>query len=515
MPPTLIDITGQWQYLLAEMVLVGGGIVAMIVDLLLPRRNKSVVGYFSLAIVLAAITVVAVQMGRHVGGYLQFQYVGATGWKNTVVVDLFAQLMSLIMLVGALFVLVMDVYDWRGRQGYEGESYYLILFATTGALLMANSADLITLFIGMELLSLPSYVLAGLHRQNVKSNEAGLKYFLYGGLATAAILYGMSFLYGLSGTTDLVAMPSAIASQLPNERLFFDIAFAFLLLGLGFKMAVVPFHMWAPDVYEGAPTPVTAYLSVVSKVAGFAMATRVLIVPFLPVVAESTTAAHTGLPLVTILAIVAVLSMLGGNAAALRQRNAKRLFAYSSIAQAGYVLVGLAAMPGQSAATAGSMVFYLAVYALMNVGAFVTIEWVTRAAGDESLAAFAGLGRRSPWMAFAFTVCLLSLGGFPITAGFWGKFFLFSFAVNAQLSWLAYAGMVLSVISFVYYFRFIRQMYFVRPATAETLQVDAGNTVVLALCTVGVLFFGIVPNVLMGPAQAVGASFLSMLNAVP
>ncbi len=370
------------------------------------------------------------------------------------------------------------------------EFYSLVLFAAVGMMLMAGSIELITIYIGLELTSISSYILAGLMRNDPKSNEAAIKYFLTGSIASAVFLFGISLLYGLTGTTNLVAMwmvdPSATAVTGPAWNVLMAVASVFILGGLGFKVAAVPFHMWAPDTYEGAPTPVTGFFSVGPKGAAFAALLRIF--P-LGIVLLSTR-------WIGIMTVVAVITMTLGNLSALLQTNVKRMLAYSSIAQAGYILVGFAAAAGGGA---GGVMFYVVAYAFINLGVFAVILHLSTHGQGETVESFNGLAQRSPAIAAAMVVFLLGLIGVPFTSGFFAKFYIFGAAVNAGLAWLAVVMAVNSAVSVGYYYVIVRNMYLVQPPEGSgKLAVTPGLAVTITVATLMTLALGLASQPVIG-----------------
>jgi NADH-quinone oxidoreductase subunit N len=361
------------------------------------------------------------------------------------------------------------------RESIErGEYYALLLFACCGMSLMAMSRDLILTFLGIEILSIATYILAGFKRQDPKSNESALKYFLLGSFATAFLLYGMALIYGGSGTTNYAAIRE-IARLQGTAQVTTLIGMGLLLVGFGFKVALVPFHTWAPDVYEGAPTAVTAFMTVGPKAAGFAALLRVL-AQALPFLEGRWT---------LILWVLALLTMTLGNIVAVLQTNVKRMLAYSAIAHAGYILVGVVTntAPGH-----GAVLFYLVVYTVMNLGAFTIILTLSQK-GDArvNLEDFAGLGHTSPFSAAALSIFLISLAGIPLTGGFMGKFYLFSAAIQNGYIGLAIVGVLNSVISVYYYFGIMIVMYMREPAEAQASPAPYSMPVV-AIVSIGILF---------------------------
>ncbi|WP_339060890.1 NADH-quinone oxidoreductase subunit NuoN [Tepidibacillus marianensis] len=491
----LIDL--NWGLLAPELTIVILAAVITLADLLMKDKgDRKIFGYLGIVGIILSIYFVVQDLGEPVQELL----------NGTYRVDSFGSLFKLIFLVGTAFVFFMSIHhNDRDEIEYEGEYYYLLLTALLGAMIMSSSADIITLYIGLELLSLSSYVLAGIRRKNLKSNEAGFKYVVVGGVSSAIFLYGTSFIYGITGTTNLHELANVLPQTFAtgDYNFFIYLGFFMMLVGLGYKISVVPAYMWAPDVYEGAPTPVTAFLSVISKAAGFAIILRIFITVFTSIQDPTTNQFFFFDQMTTYLAVISGLTMIIGNTLAVRQRNVKRMMAYSSVAQAGYLLVPLASMKLASAqlveANMSNMIFYLMAYLLMNLGAFAVITIVTKDTGTEELSAFAGLYHRSPILGIAMTFFLLSLAGLPVTAGFIGKFNIFISALtinNFQSSyWLAGIMMVTSVISYFYYFNLARQMY-MRKGSDKKLSVPFGLQLIIIIAFVGTFAFGLVPNVL-------------------
>jgi NADH-quinone oxidoreductase subunit N len=380
----------------------------------------------------------------------------------------------LVFLMGAALTALFMV-DHR-PEGQQGEFYLLLLVATLGMNLMASAADLIMLYLAIETTSLPLYVMAGSMTRDPNSTEAGMKYFLFGALTSAIMLYGFSLLFGFTGTTNLYAM----AAQLRANDIWVLLSIVLILVGFGFKVSAVPFHFWAPDVYEGAPTPVAGFLSTASKAAGFAVLMRVMMAA-LPNIALSWT---------TLVAILAAASMIVGNVLALVQKNIKRLLAYSSIAQAGYILMGIAAANdlGYAGAT-----FYLISYLVTNLAAFAIVALVGRSLCSDNLDAYSGLHQRSPGLAMALLIALLSLGGIPPLSGFVGKLLVIGAAVQAG-SWyigLAILAVITSVIGLYYYLTVVRIAFTGKPVDSSTpLQMTAPWRLGLLVCIVGIFFLG-------------------------
>lgn len=474
-----------WSAMAPEFTILIVATLLSLLDLFMKKKtDRNILGW----IAIGGVAVALIFLTRQIGGDVQ------TILFDTYRLDSFAISFKLILLVGTLFVLFIALDYGKSELQYRSEFYYLILTALLGGMIMVSSADLITMFVGLELLSFSSYIMAGLRKNDLLSNEASFKYLVNGGVASAITLFGMSYVYGLTGHTNLFEIVKALQDPVVLENSYLLLfSFFFMFVGLAFKVASVPFHMWAPDVYQGAPTPVTAFLSVVSKAAGFAIIIRILFVIFVQVPGVKSFLSPMIIDTQLYLAVIAALTMIIGNVMAVRQYNLKRLFAYSSIAQAGYLLVPFATM---SVFMFENIWFYLVVYLFMNLGAFAILQLVTERAGSEDLKSFAGLYRRSPVLAICMSIYLLSLAGIPITAGFIGKFYIFMGAISTGFYWLAALMIATSVISYFYYFGIMTQM-FKRPPEDETkLKIPFGIAAVLAVTVVATIFFGIFPNVL-------------------
>lgn len=414
-----------------------------------------------------------------------------TGFNNMISQDNFSNFFTLVFLLSAgLTVLISDHY--MSREGCNhGELYPLILFSTVGMMLMGKGTDLMTIFLGLEVLSVSLYVLAGFNRDNRKSNEAGLKYFLLGAFSTGFLLYGMALMYGATGTTNIQKIAGAIAQgNLSVTNPMVMVGMLLMAVGFSFKIAAAPFHMWTPDVYEGAPTPMTAFMSAGPKAAGFAAFLRVFLIALPAMKADWS----------DLLWILAVLTMTTGNIIALSQDNIKRMLAYSSIAHAGYALVGFTA--ANSVGTAG-ILFYLLSYTFMNIGAFAIIILVGKK-GDinPNVSDWAGLGFKRPILALCMSIFLFSLAGIPPTAGFIGKFYLFSGAIQEGYIWLAIIGVMNSAASVYYYLRVMVFMYMKEPVEEfDWMKASPAVFCSIAISVVGVLYPGVAPTFLLELAQ--------------
>ncbi len=400
--------------------------------------------------------------------------------------DNFALAFGVIFLLGAVLSMLLALNNHERHYLLHAEFFAVVLFATVGMLLMAASTNLLVLFLGLETLSISLYVLAGFKRTEAFSLEAAFKYFLLGAFASAFLLYGIAFLYGVSGSLDLEVVAGLISAASLAHTPFLLLGSVLILVGLGFKVAIFPFHFWAPDVYQGAPTPVTAFMSTGSKAAGFAAMLRVLF--------SATNGTATDLAMA--LAVISVFTMSIGNIAAIMQSNIKRMLAYSSVAHAGYVLVGIVAWNAMGAA---SVTFYLLAYTLMNTGAFAVISFLSSKAREPlELNDFRGLAYREPWTAFVMAVFMFALAGLPPTAGFVGKFYLFSAAVKAGYIPLVIIAVVNSIVSLYYYLGVVVLM-FMHKADESVERAEPQPTVFASLVIAGVgsLALGLFPSFLM------------------
>ncbi|MEJ2208096.1 MAG: NADH-quinone oxidoreductase subunit N [Anaerolineae bacterium] len=480
-------------------------LLVMVVDLFLPDEHKPRLAWLGLVGVLAA------------AGLAYYIWDGSDAvLQDMLAADGYALFFHLAILVAAGLALLFS-FDYVRHSGLpQGEYYALLLLSTAGMMLMAASVNLMTIFISLEILSLALYALVGLDRGRRRSGEAALKYFLLGALASGFLLYGMALVYGQAGTLSLAGVRQVVTTAASTEGLLL-VGLGLMVVGFGFKVALVPFQMWTPDVYEGAPTSVTAFMSVGAKAAGFAALGRVALYAF----------GARQEDWVWVLAVLAALTMTLGNLAALRQASLKRMLAYSSIAHAGYILVGVAA--GNAAGTSG-VLFYLLAYAFMNVGAFSLIiaagqrlssgvgaaaaEGAAESPPGEALEDLAGLASRKPGLALAMALFMLSLAGIPPLAGFLGKLYVFGAAVQAGLTWLAIVGVLNSVISAYYYLRVVAYMY-MRPepspapgAAPAPFPVSPALQVGLGLAAAAVVVLGIWPGPILDLARMAAASLL-------
>lgn len=455
--------------IIPEISLVVLSAIILAVDLTLSEERKGLLNLFSLVGLLVVLVITAI-LGRPSGGETAI-------WGGMLRHDWLAYVFRLVFISGAMLTVVF-ARNWPAI-GKRGEFYLMLVFSTLGMTLMSASGDLVMLFLAIEMASIPQYVMAGFMGEDKKSNEAGFKYLLFGAMTSAVMLYGFSLLYGFSGTTDLYAIAqNAVTGGVPLIPLVASMLM--VLVGFAFKISMFPFHFWAPDVYEGAPTPVTGFLSTASKAAGFSVLVRVMFVVFPEITAQWQ----------QILAVLSVITMTLGNLVAMRQTNIKRMLAYSSIAHAGYVLIGVAS--GSEFGLLG-VVYYLVVYLLSNLAAFGFVVVYTNSTGKEDILDYAGLSRRNAGMAFGMVFILLSLGGIPPLGGFFGKVLLFAAAVKSGLVWLAVVGVLNSVVGLYYYLTVLKVVYLYRQEGDEIpLAMPPIQAVTLTALVVGVTLLGVV-----------------------
>ncbi len=412
----------------------------------------------------------------------------STGFFGMLVVDSYSIFFKLLfLLIGFTVILVSYRYVEKYLRATPGEYYSIILMSLAGMMLMASSGELITIYISLELTSIPLYILAGLSRTDARSSEAAVKYVLLGAMSSAILLYGMTLLYGATGTTDLLEIAKATSTALHTGNLLLVVGEVFIFAGFGFKVSAVPFHMWAPDIYEGAPTPSTLFFSVGSKAAGFAALLRVFVFGGLISIDNSY--------LWVMVAVVAALTMIVGNVGALLQTNIKRMMAYSSIGQAGYLLVGFAALIIHNTATGNqAMLAFLFVYVVTNIGAFAGIIALADATGRENIRDFDGFGRRSPWIATGTAICLLALAGIPPMAGFLSKLVIFwaAWGQGSGMTVLVIIGLLMSAVSIAYYANVVWRMFVVEPEKRDYLQTPRSVGLTMAIAVIGVIALTVV-----------------------
>jgi len=473
-----------------EIVVLVTALLVMMVDLFLAKEQKGRLAWLSLVGVLVA------------AGLSFYIWDGSDPeLQNMLVADGYALFLNLVILTAAALAILFSV-EYAGRVGLaRGEYYTLLLLSTTGMMLMAAAINLMTIFLALEILSIALYVLVGLNRAEQRSAEGALKYLLLGAFASGFLLYGMALLYGQAGTTSLAGLRDYVASLGGEFPPLLLAGLGLMIIGFGFKVALVPFHMWTPDAYEGAPTSVTAFMSVGAKTAGFAALGRVLLYALGDLHGDW----------VWLLAVLAALTMTVGNLAALRQTNLKRMLAYSSIAHAGYILAGLAA--GNELGTS-AVLFYLFGYAFMNVGAFAVLIAVGRlegsARGGETLDGLTGLSARKPGLAVVMALFMLSLAGVPPLVGFLAKLYVFSAAVQAGLIWLAVFGVINSVISAYYYLRVVVVMFMKEGEQAEGARgpVCLALQVGLGVAAAAIVVLGLWPAPILDLARQAATALL-------
>jgi NADH-quinone oxidoreductase subunit N len=488
-----VNVWDHLHYLGPSLALFIGAGVVLLVDLASDRRG--------VAWTLSLLTLVVAF------GWTAWHAAAGTAGpalEGAIVLDRFALFFAFLIVV-ATFAVVTASRDWAEGIEQGGEYYALLLTSAASMVLLVQANDLITIFVALETTSIAQFVLAGIAR-NDRSSEAGLKYLLTGAVAAAVLLYGFAFLFGIAGSTSLPAIAEFVRGAPEAQRLALVLAFVFIAAGFGYKMAIAPFHGWVPDVYQGAPALVGSFLSVASKAAGFAIVLRVF---------------YTGLgggdtfiaqDWAILFGVLAAASMLFGNTGAILQTNAKRLLGYSSIAQAGNIAVGVAAVAAGSTLGPSGVLFFLGTYAATNLGAFIAVSAVSQRIGSEEIADFAGLVKRDPATASVLSLCLLSLTGIPPTAGFIAKVYIFNGAIQAGQEWLVALvaiAVLNTAISAFYYLRWVRTMWLDEPADATRFRLAGPTQAVLASAAFGVLFLGVIPGPLIDAAQRAAAALLA------
>jgi NADH-quinone oxidoreductase subunit N len=476
-------------YLLApEICLASFAIAVILLDLFITR--KEILAAISITGLVACLGISVALWGRQ----------DNTLFNGMLIADEMAIFFKLLF-CGVAILVILASRDYVSRfSRFQGEYYALILLSVIGMMLMAAARELISIYVALELTGLSLYALVSFLK-DPKSSEAGLKYLLLGAIASAVLLFGMALTFGITGQTRLWE----IAHSLPLGRISDNpallLGLVFLIAGFGFKIASVPFQMWVPDVYEGAPTPITAYLSVASKAAGFAVILRVFLQAF--------GGGEILLDWAMVFAVLSAISMTLGNVVAIAQTNIKRMLGYSSIAQAGYLMVGLAAVTGATdKAEFGptGLIFFIACYAAANLGAFIAIIAISNKIGSDLINDYSGIGRRAPLLALALTLCLVSLTGLPPTAGFLAKFYLFNTAVHHGLAWLVVIAVINTAISAYYYFRVIKVTWFGTPVSKEAIPSSWALRAALSIACLGVLVLFFIPSPLLDIAQRVAGT---------
>jgi NADH-quinone oxidoreductase subunit N len=465
-----------------EIVILATSLLVLLLGIGLSKEKRS-----SLLVVSAIGVLVALALEVSLSGVSDSLYQGIY------LIDPLAVFLKSLFLI-TTFLVVLASYNWIKDPDYLGEYFALILMATLGMMVVSSCGELILMYVGLGLISLPLYALVTRSNKEYKSKEAGIKYILLGMVSAAVLLYGLTILYGLTGTLVIKDIYRFLIGPIAHPALLVSIAF--IMVGFGFKIGMAPVHMWVPDTYEGAPTPVTSFLSVASKMAGFALFLRVFVQAL----------AGTKLYWAPLLEILAILTMFIGNLAALSQTNIKRLLAYSSIAHGGYALLGIVAL---SKMGVSGVLFYFAGYAFTNLCAFTAVIAFSNATGSDQIEDYAGLQKRAPGVAFAFAIALLSLAGIPLFAGFVGKFYIFASAVFEQYYGLVVLALVNSAISLYYYLKVIRVMYVEKPKTDDPIPVHPLLKTLLSIEAVMVLVIGIYPWIFIKLTDAIAQSFLA------
>jgi len=483
-----------------QLIVLGLALVLLVTDVLLPRARHGVLTWIALFGLSASLLVTLAMTGmfgdsvrvldEDAGDFNQ----NITTFSGMFVADDFSLFINIVVLSGAILSVLVSSSYLQSRGDIESpgsmplaEYYVLLTFSVLGTMITGAAGDLVMVFLGIEMSSLAVYALTGFARRRLTSIEGALKYFLLGLFASAILVYGMAWIYGATGETNLTLIAQRLSGSITDGNLEPSLLLGLLLLivGLGFKVAAVPFHMWTPDAYQGAPTPVSAYMSVIPKVAGFAAMIRILVQGLAPMRDEW----------IIIVGILAVITMAFGNIVAIAQRDVKRMLAYSSIGHTGFILAGLAAFGAVSAAddnSISSVLYYLFAYSFMNIGAFGVVTWLQHHGHGTEIDDFNGLGSRSPLAALAMTVFMLSLMGLPPLVGFYGKYYVILATIEADLLWLAVAIVLASAVSAFFYLRIVAAMYFSEPTTsddtASSTPLLSAGVLVMAL---GTVFFGI------------------------
>jgi len=473
----------DFVYLLPEVILAIGA-CALLLAPVTGFRSEGSTAKWSMLVLLAITAGSVVATSSAVVNIDQ-----TAGFASMFALDAFSIFFKLLFIVTIACIVLLSDGFFRGTKYSPWEYYSLLAFALCGMMFMASGVHLATIYVGLELMSLSSYILAGYYKNEQKSTEAAMKYFVLGATSSAILLYGISLIYGVTGSLNLTSIARSMSTLVSNDALMFGIML--LAAGLCFKIAAAPFHVWVPDVYEGSPTPITAFLSTASKAAAFAIFARIFYVGL----------HHFRLDWQYVLAVIAALSMIIGNLAAITQDNVKRMLAYSSIGHAGYVLLGVLAVSDMGLY---GVLVYSVVYVFATLGIWATVLMLARNEyAGESVSDFEGLHRRAPFAAFAMLVFLLSLGGIPPTAGFIGKYFLFYAAVQSGFGWLAIIAVLMSAVSMFYYFRLVMAMYLRDGGQAEIVT-SRPLQLVAAISLVITLLFGILPRYLIDQVTVSG-----------
>ena len=466
-----LNITPGVMHILPEIIILTFALITIVIEPY--TKLKRLIGVLGIFVLVLALTVLVISAYR--GVRIESLFYGMLA------LDQFGIFFRAISIITSGVVILLSMGYAGLPKDSEGEYYSMLLFITAGMMLLVSSSNLLMIFLAIEFVSITSYILAGFMKSEPKSSEAALKYFLLGGLSSGVMLYGMSLLYGWTKSLDIMEIYTALNSgNIPLPLIIVSVTF--LLAGFGFKIALVPFHMWTPDVYEGAPTPVAAFLSVGPKAAGFAVLIRVLLAGM-----GGDIQTHW----VPILAGLSIFTMTIGNIVAIAQQNIKRLIAYSSIAHSGYILLGLVL---SNKLGLEGILLYLLIYLFMNLGAFGVVIVVSNSIKSDEIKDYAGLSQRSPLLALALAVFLVSLSGIPPTAGFVGKFYIFAACIEGGYAWLAVIAIINSIIAAYYYFKIVRVMYLVEAKDSRVIAGGIGSGIALFVTLVLTIIIGVYPG---------------------
>lgn len=473
----------NFNSILVEILIAALGLLVLVMSLVLPRAKKSLIGYFS---AFALLCILVFTFVNNNGESISF-------FKGLYVSDSISTYFKQLFIISAALVSLMSISYVNKLTDSRSEFFAIMIFASLGMMVMASANDLITLYIGLELMSISFIILTAYDKKNIKSTEAGTKYVLLSAMSTAVLLYGMSLLYGLSASVAFPDIISFLSTGSNNSMVI--LGSVLVIAGFAFKISAAPFHMWSPDIYEGAPTPVTAFLAGGSKVAGFAVLIKILMG-----VMQSNQST-----MVVLVIALSLLSMVVGNLIAIPQTNLKRMLAYSGIAHAGYLLVGLV-----SYTTAGisAMLYYMLLYIFANIGAFAAITAFSNQTGKDDIQDFSGMWKRSPLISSVLVICLLSLAGIPPAAGFIGKFYLFTAAAKQGYLWITFIAMGMSVVSIYYYIVVIRVMLMGDAVDDTKIKVPGTLKLVMIVSAIMILVMGIYPGPITEWTTLIGSTFL-------
>ncbi len=469
MMPGIRDILG----IMPEIVVASAACGLLLLNFAVPKQAKCAIGWISIAAVVVAGFMTIYATAMYIGDPLVF--------SGLFSVDGFSAFFKVVLYIATILAILLSLNYIKTEGMNAGEYYILMLFSLCGMMVMVSGTNLLSIYIGLELMSIPIYVLAGFNKTDKKSNEGAMKYVILGAFSSGILLYGISFIYGLTGTTDLASIATALGDSSTRVPAL-SLGVVMIVAGFGFKVAGVPFHMWAPDVYEGAPTPITAFMSVATKAAAFAVILRVLLFALAPVYDQW----------YILIAVISIASMAYGNFVAISQKNIKRMLAYSSIGHAGYALLGVASGTAEGIA---SVMFYMLVYVFMNFGAFAVIIMLKKGGrSGECISDYTGLAKKNKALAFMMLIFLFSLAGIPPLAGFMGKFYVFMALIHTGMIPLAIFGVLMSAVAAYFYIRIVMLMYMKEPEAEFELACSRGLYYVLGISTIGTLWLGIYPG---------------------